>query len=266
MATLADNALAAVVKTRVELHCLQMHPDLAQFTRRPAVVIRLGEEYAVKLKFGLHIGWAIEGALGSQFKIDATYLSPHVNLASRLEAATHQFGTPCLMSGDFVAKLSPAIRLLCRQLDVVTVKGSERPLEIWTFDITDWPDDLSLFRLNSSNLRQSMKTARRTSTRHHGNNNQRLANGGATAVITEQDLALVLQELQHSLNPLFLQHHRQALQHYLAGEWDEAHQCFTQALSFKPNDGPTQCLLQVLEGNNRVAPEGWIGCRKLQGK
>ena len=32
-------------------------------------------------------GWAIEGAIGSMYKIDASYLSPHVNMAARLEAA-----------------------------------------------------------------------------------------------------------------------------------------------------------------------------------
>ena len=47
--------------------------------------------YRVKIGFGLHVGWAIEGAIGSSRKIDATYLSPHVNLASRLEAATKQY-------------------------------------------------------------------------------------------------------------------------------------------------------------------------------
>ena len=44
--------------------------------------------YSVKIGFGLHIGWAIEGAIGSFYKIDASYLSPNVNMASRLEAAT----------------------------------------------------------------------------------------------------------------------------------------------------------------------------------
>ena len=44
--------------------------------------------YQVKLGFGLHVGWAIEGAIGSEFKIDASYISPNVNLASRLESAT----------------------------------------------------------------------------------------------------------------------------------------------------------------------------------
>jgi class 3 adenylate cyclase len=47
--------------------------------------------------FGLHVGWAIEGAIGSEFKIDASYLSPNVNMSSRLEAATKQFGVPILI-------------------------------------------------------------------------------------------------------------------------------------------------------------------------
>ncbi len=59
--------------------------------------------------FGLHVGWAIEGAIGSEYKIDASYLSPNVNMASRLEAATKQFGTSILMSEDFARMLSPQV-------------------------------------------------------------------------------------------------------------------------------------------------------------
>lgn len=44
--------------------------------------------YSVKMGFGLHWGWAIEGAIGSEYKVDASYLSPNVNMASRMEAAT----------------------------------------------------------------------------------------------------------------------------------------------------------------------------------
>jgi len=54
----------------------------------------------VSLGFGLHIGWAIEGAIGSEFKIDASYLSPDVNMANILEAATKEYGTPLLFTGN----------------------------------------------------------------------------------------------------------------------------------------------------------------------
>ena len=56
--------------------------------------------YKVKLGFGMHFGWTIEGAIGSTYKIDATYLSPHVNLTMYLESITKQYGTYILLTGD----------------------------------------------------------------------------------------------------------------------------------------------------------------------
>jgi class 3 adenylate cyclase len=57
--------------------------------------------FNVRMGFGLHAGWAIEGAVGSLQKVDATYLSPHVNMAARMEAASSQFGVAMLMSERF---------------------------------------------------------------------------------------------------------------------------------------------------------------------
>jgi class 3 adenylate cyclase len=41
---------------------------------------------------GLHTGWAIEGAIGSSKKIDASYISPHVNMTEFLESSTKTYG------------------------------------------------------------------------------------------------------------------------------------------------------------------------------
>jgi class 3 adenylate cyclase len=60
---------------------------LEKYKAHPGLNERL-PNYSVKMGFGLHLGWAIEGAIGSTYKIDASYLSPNVNMASRLEAAT----------------------------------------------------------------------------------------------------------------------------------------------------------------------------------
>jgi hypothetical protein len=67
--------------------------------------------------------------------VDASYLSPNVNMAARLETATKQYGVAILMSGNFVALLSPSMRSKCRQLDVVLVKGSQQPMGVWTIDL-----------------------------------------------------------------------------------------------------------------------------------
>jgi class 3 adenylate cyclase len=76
----------------------------------------------------------IEGAIGSEYKVDASYLSPNVNMSARLEAATKQFGVPLLLSEDFVNILSPHVQPECRQIDRVTVKGSIEPIGIFTYD------------------------------------------------------------------------------------------------------------------------------------
>ena len=56
------------------------------------------EAWHFSMTFGLHCGWAIQGAIGSHTKIDASYLSPHVNIAARLGAANHQYQHVALLS------------------------------------------------------------------------------------------------------------------------------------------------------------------------
>lgn len=94
---------------------LKRSKRLHSYCQRPDILERM-PGYSVRMGFGLHVGWAIEGAIGSEYKIDASYLSPNVNMAARLEAATKQFGTTILLSDDFVSLLSPAVRKRVRQV------------------------------------------------------------------------------------------------------------------------------------------------------
>ena len=52
--------------------------------------------------------------MGSRFKIDASYLSPNVNMAARLEAATKQFGVPLLISGHLYDYFTEETQSFCR--------------------------------------------------------------------------------------------------------------------------------------------------------
>ena len=127
----ADRALAAFVVIQA---AIKRSERLQNFCQRADLLQRM-PGYQVKMGFGLHVGWAIEGAIGSKFKIDASYLSPNVNMASRLEAATKQFGSTILVSGDFAQLLSPALKRRVRQVDCVTVKGSNKPMDLFTYDV-----------------------------------------------------------------------------------------------------------------------------------
>lgn len=84
-------------------------PKILKYREYERITSRLAG-YSVRIGSGLHIGWAIEGALGSEFKIDATYLSPNVNMSARLEGATKQFGVPLLLSGPFIKACSNKVQ------------------------------------------------------------------------------------------------------------------------------------------------------------
>ena len=71
-------------------------------------------DFKVSVGFGIHYGWAIEGAIGSYFKVDLSYLSPNVNIASRLEAATKQYGVDLLFSQLIHKMLSPKVKEMTR--------------------------------------------------------------------------------------------------------------------------------------------------------
>src|SRR5437763_2538642 len=114
MSVISFLKIIAQIKKSYKLNKYKKRKDLNQ--RMP--------NYSVKMGFGLHLGWAIEGAIGSFYKIDASYLSPNVNMASRLEAATKQFGVPILLSGQLIDAMTPKMRTYMRQIDRVTVKGS----------------------------------------------------------------------------------------------------------------------------------------------
>ena len=165
--------------------------------------------FETQLGFGLHLGWSIEGAIGSDQKIDATYLSPHVNISARLESATKQYGTQLLMSGEFVEGLSHEMRPSCRKIDVVTVKGSEQPVILYTSDL-DEPSEFTLLEYYDT--------------------------------------------------------FEIAVDHYLAGEWDEAVENLTICLDAWPSDNVAESLLSFMAGHDNIAPDDWPGYRVLDSK
>jgi class 3 adenylate cyclase len=98
--------------------------------------------YQVKLGLGLHMGYAIEGAIGSYYKIDASYLSPHVNMSARLEGATKTFGVPLLISNSLFKYFTRKTQSFCRPVDNVLMAGSIEPIMLYTIDVD--PEQLSL--------------------------------------------------------------------------------------------------------------------------
>lgn len=247
---LADCALFSFVKIIAKINRC---PSILKYRQHDKLNERL-PGYQVKMGFGLHLGWAIEGAIGSEYKIDASYLSPNVNMASRLEAATKQFGVPILMSGSLYDSLSEPVKSYCRHIDTVTVKGSEKPISLYTID------------LDYSSL--PPKSSRRLSTA--GNKRLRkfktqMSKGNIESYLLFEE-SKVFKLMRKGLSLEFLYNFEKAVSAYINGNWCEAKEYIHQALIYVPNDGPSETLLGVLASEDFQAPPGWSGYRVLTEK
>ena len=119
-----DMSVIAFLKILMKIY--KSH-KLDKYRKNPGLNERI-KNYSVKLGFGLHCGWSIEGAIGSTFKIDASYLSPHVNMASKLEEKTKEYGAQLILSGPLVEHMSAASRKFIRPIDCIKFNEGEDPI------------------------------------------------------------------------------------------------------------------------------------------
>ncbi len=114
--THAHDAVAAALKM------VQLLPDVnAALAAKGYTPLEIG--------IGLNSGEVVLGNIGSEKKLDYTVIGDNVNLASRLEGLTKQYGCPILFSEYTYAYIMEEIP--CRIVDMVRVKGKHHPIRIY---------------------------------------------------------------------------------------------------------------------------------------
>ena len=111
----ARNAILAGIEMLAALHSLQPH-----FKERGWPEIHVG--------VGINTGRVSVGNMGSEVRVAYTVMGDEVNLASRLEGITKQYGVGIIV-GENTRNL--VTDFLYRELDLVRVKGKDKPVAIY---------------------------------------------------------------------------------------------------------------------------------------
>lgn len=250
---LADFAIISFLKIICKINYRE---EILQYRTIKSLLNRM-PDYKVKMGFGLHLGWAIEGAIGSVHKIDASYLSPNVNIASRLEAATKQYGVNLLVSNELIECCSRRVQRFCREIDRVTVKGSLKPLGLFTIDL-----DVSLLeKKNNKGLSKEDIRLKHKFRKENILEQFFKENGLKASMFFEYDESL--NKITQNSFGVWRNFFYQGFEKYISGNWSESNGFFTQILNVNPLDGPTTTLLNYIKNHNYVLPDSWPGYREL---
>ncbi|KAJ1440570.1 hypothetical protein B484DRAFT_443343 [Ochromonadaceae sp. CCMP2298] len=298
---LADQALIGYLKIIAEINRSKY---ILRYRTEPRLTDKGKTPFKVRMGFGLHAGWAIEGAVGSLQKVDATYLSPHVNMAARLESSSKQYGVPLLASQDFFDLMSFEGQCRCRRLDVITVKGSEVPIGIYTYDaLQDQEFKENTIKRNPS-INMLMSSGSNNNTPFSGGVSGKESGGTGsgtsspqrrlstpliglgvtdrpvvfftpddlTADVFEGDYDLVTLR-KHAVDLEFQNTFKEGVELYLNGDWaaakgllERADIMMSELAPVLGGDGPSRTLLSYMKNRNFEAPKTWKGFRPLTSK
>ncbi len=234
------------------------------YKKDPDIIKKFGNKYSIQMGFGLHTGWGIEGAIGSFYKIDCSYLSPNVNIAARLETATNIYSVDILMSNYFYDLLSDDMKTYCRKIDIVTVKGSVEPLTLYTVDINkNIKPGKSISKKDRLSLRERRQYFNSKKNKLWEKYKKSNLSIGKLYIKQSRGLRETLKTIKCKM---FYTSFEDGLSEYIDGNWDEAYQNLLKARYLYKNDGPTKTLLDFIKANKCIKPHNWKGYRELTSK
>lgn len=241
--------------------------EMAEYRTHSKLLKRI-PHFRVKIGFGMHLGWAIEGAIGSEFKIDASYLSPNVNLASTIQNETAYYGASILLSDAVRDTLSEELGTACRMIEKVELEeGGSDPMKLYTFDLDDGSVDLELMMETQELLPLTKSTKFKQRWERLRRRTERMNDDYELCTMLETDEIIAIMRKRYTEE--FFCRFKMAYLNYEAGNWPIASVMLKETrFILGIEDGVSTALLKLLADHDNVAPSDWHGFRPhgIQGK
>mmetsp|Transcript_51738 Transcript_51738/g.95738 ORF Transcript_51738/g.95738 Transcript_51738/m.95738 type:complete len:309 (-) Transcript_51738:127-1053(-) len=256
VARYADLSMFAFARILGGIH---RSPVLSKYRNHPRLQHYLGVNCRVNLSFGLHYGWAIEGAVGSEFKIDASYLSPNVSIAEAVEKATEIYGVNILVAESVHRICTDDMGKNCRLIDKVKIVGSAEPMKLFSMDL-----DQYAMKVDAPPPKRKFDNKARFKARQEVEDTKGklmdIPFDVADAFRRHPDIIAMRQKFSNE----FLYTFGMGYQNYAEGEWQIAQRFLEKAKSLlEIEDGPSKALLEFMDKYSFEAPSNWKGLREL---
>lgn len=201
--------------------------------------------------------------MGSEYKIDASYISPNIAITANIEQATQHFQVLLLITDDVIKKCSAGVTAVCRKIDTVMIAGHQDPMDLYSVDLdskaleVDGPRKPLQWNPRSRyKVRQYLETER--------SSNFMDEDFAMRAIHNKDGKDDSIMRMRSLYNVDFMETFKMGFKNYIEGEWKVAQALLLSSMEVLGRaDGPCDSLLDFMQRTQFEAPATWKGYRDL---
>ena len=213
--------------------------------------------HKISIGFSFHLGYSIEGVVGSSLKIDTVHLSRNTTLNQKINEYSNYYGVDFIFTYTVYQNMSDSLKRFCRVIDNVNFTSISKSYKLYTIDVNQKLTISNKSHIYLTRYEKELLHAEKVKKLYEQINNV----GNVSAYILSRHS---FQEvLDSGYTEEFYTHWKHGFEFYEEGDWSRAKDEFEECSKMMPDDGPCNRLMEYMNEYNYEAPNFWEGHRTL---